>query len=311
MSGSPALGVVPTAAQRAGDFSQTGPIADPLSTGTCPGSSGKGACFPGNIIPQSRLSPQALAAQSFYPQPNLTGLNNFSSNVPAPSHWNSFILKVDQRVSSNDTLSFRYSTRVPTVYNPYANPIATNSNNTGVFGQLLMSHLDLTGLTYTHIFRPTLINELRVGFVRSGGLAYGTPVGTDYNAKFGIPGLTTDPLLIGFPEIYPSGYQQLGPGSNYPALSWVNQWPAGDTVTWVKGSHLVKAGVDILHSQTSKLFANNSRGTFFNLPAFGPASPTRIFCWAIRTALPAWSEAARPTTCSTPPTDPSSRTTGR
>jgi hypothetical protein len=84
VTGSPALGVVASLPQRQGNFSQTGPIADPLTAGSCPGSTGKGACFPGNIIPQSRLSPQALAAQAYYPLPNITGLNNLSAYAVAP-----------------------------------------------------------------------------------------------------------------------------------------------------------------------------------------------------------------------------------
>jgi hypothetical protein len=263
VQGSPTLGVVPTSAQRAGNFSQTGPISDPLSTGTCPGSTGKGACFPGDVIPESRLSPQAVAAQAFYPLPNLTGLNNMAAYTVAPNKYDTLILKFDQRISSNNTLSFRYTTTGSYAYNAYINPVAANANNTGLFGQQSNNRVSLAGLTDTHLFSPTLINEFRLAFDRNGGIAYGAPGNaTNYNAQFGIPGLTTNPLLIGFPEIYPSGYQQLGPGNNYPAESEVDSWPAGDTLTWVKGSHLIKAGMDVVHNQTEKIYANNARGTF-------------------------------------------------
>jgi hypothetical protein len=87
VQGSPALGVVATTAQRSGDFSAGAPIADPLSTGTCPRSGGIGACFPGNVIPPSRLSSAALAAQHYYPLPNASGVNNMSSYAVAPTAW--------------------------------------------------------------------------------------------------------------------------------------------------------------------------------------------------------------------------------
>jgi outer membrane receptor protein involved in Fe transport len=262
VQGAPALGVVPTLAQRAGDFSQTGSIADSLSTGTCPGSTGRGACFPGKVIPAARLSPQALAAQKFYPSPNLTGLNNMSAQAVSPASWDSMILKFDERISSGDTLSFRYTRRPSASYSPYSNPTVQNGNNTGLFGSHGNTTTTLVGLTYTRLFSPTLINELRLGFTRTAVDNLGAFQGTDYNAQFGIQGGTTDPHLIGFPLMVASGYQQLGPGTNFPMVYFVNSLPLGDTLTWVRGAHLVKAGIDVLHTQTIDAFVNNSRGTY-------------------------------------------------
>src|SRR5687768_5349353 len=62
---------VPTALMRQGNFSQvTTPIRNPLT----------GQPFPGNIIPQSQLSPTALALLKYYPEANLSGT---SSNLQA------------------------------------------------------------------------------------------------------------------------------------------------------------------------------------------------------------------------------------
>ena len=60
--------LMPTLAERAGDFSQSAvQVRDPLT----------GKLFPGGVIPSSRLSPQALALLAYYPTPNaaLTGAN--------------------------------------------------------------------------------------------------------------------------------------------------------------------------------------------------------------------------------------------
>ena len=71
-------GTVPTLAERAGDFSaltqivngkpQQTPIYDPASPGT---PANPGAPFLNNIIPASRLSPEALRLLNFYPAPNI------------------------------------------------------------------------------------------------------------------------------------------------------------------------------------------------------------------------------------------------
>ena len=262
VQGSPALGVVPTQAQKTGDFSATGAISDPLSTGNCAGSTGKGGCFPGNSIPLSRLSRQALAAQEFYPAPNLNGLNNMSSYAVSPSNWDSFILKFDERISSNDTVSFRITRKPSNGYSPFANPQTINSNNTGLFGSYALSNATLAGLIYTHLFSARLINELRLGFTRTTVTDVGALQGTDYNGLFGMSGGPTDPKMIGFPLLAPSGYQQLGPGNAYPLVYLVNSLPMGDTLTWVKSGHFVKVGIDVLHTQTVGAYANNSRGTY-------------------------------------------------
>ena len=262
VQGRPTLGVVPSVAQLAGDFSQVGPISDALTTGSCPGSIGKGSCFPGNKVPASRFAPQALAAQKFFPAPNLGGPNNMAAYTVTPVNWDSWILKFDERISDKDSVSYRYTKRYNRSYAPYPNARATGSNNTGLFGANQRNHTTLTGLNYTRLFRPELINELRVAFTRVDENDVGAFQGTDYNAQFGIPGLTTDPRLIGFPLIFISGYQQLGNGVNFPVKYDINSFQLGDTLTWVKGAHLAKFGGDIRYSQFFQPFWNNARGEF-------------------------------------------------
>ena len=63
---SAAIGTVPTALMRQGIFSEVSTqIRNPLT----------GQAFPGNVIPQSQLSPIALRLlQQYYPAPNRPGL---------------------------------------------------------------------------------------------------------------------------------------------------------------------------------------------------------------------------------------------
>ena len=261
VSGSSATGLVPTDAQRQGNFAAT-PVSDPLTTGTCPKSTGKGACFPNNVIPQSRITPTSLAVQKFMPEPNQGGLNNLSAYAVGPDNFDSFIGKIDQRITEKDTLAFRITNRQSMVSNPYVNAAAVGSNNTGLFGATAFTHVVLAGLTYTRLFSPTLINELRVAFTRNNSQNRGGFSGTDYTSMFGLPVSTTNPGLIGFPEIYVTGYQQLGPANNFPIIYYDNTWTPGDTFTWVKSNHLFKFGADLLHAQVVDPYANNSRGTY-------------------------------------------------
>jgi hypothetical protein len=65
--------LMPTAAERAGDFSQSAvAIRDPVT----------GQSFPGNAIPSNRISPQAAALLAYYPFPN--SLTRAGANYQAP-----------------------------------------------------------------------------------------------------------------------------------------------------------------------------------------------------------------------------------
>ncbi len=71
--------LMPLLAQRMGDFSQAlnplalqVPVLDPAT----------GSPFPGNVIPQSRISPQATALLKLYPLPNFTASARYNYQVP-------------------------------------------------------------------------------------------------------------------------------------------------------------------------------------------------------------------------------------
>ena len=109
---------VPTELERAGDFSQTFdnkgklvPVRDPLASGTCT-SAGQSGCFPNNRIPASRFNPVAVKMLPFFPLPNRPGqLNNYLSSAVEPDSWDSFTVKLDQKVFAQDQISFRYVPR--------------------------------------------------------------------------------------------------------------------------------------------------------------------------------------------------------
>jgi outer membrane receptor protein involved in Fe transport len=249
------LSRVPTLAERSGNFSADGVIKDPLLTGTCSAKTAT-ACFPGSIIPASRLSPIALRIQPFYPSPNIfSGLNNFRAQVKDPDQWDSVLMKIDQRLKGTDNVSYRFLDRHNRSRNPF------NGSDTGLFGNTDHTKQCLMGLNYLHIFRSDLINEARLGFTRTETHQRGYLQGYDYASYFGIPGVTTDPKLIGIPHFAITGIAALGDANNMPVDFVVNNFEYADTLTWVKGRHVVKGGFSILHTQFNQPYNNNNRGT--------------------------------------------------
>jgi outer membrane receptor protein involved in Fe transport len=244
---SPMLSVVATLAERQGNFAGLPAIKDPLATGTF---------FPNNQIPLSLQSSAALAAQAYYPLPNRSGVNNFYADPATPSASDNFVAKIDQRVTQTGNLSFRYLRNSSTSLIPY------NGGDTGMFGVSGLSHNILTGFTYTQTFSPRVVNEARVSLARTYGYYAGVHSGINYNAQFGMTGGTTDPKLIGFPCIVLSGYDQLGEKNSWPGGYTSTNYNFADTITWVKGSHLIKFGGDILRSQMFQNPDSNERGTY-------------------------------------------------
>ncbi len=97
---------VPSALQRAGDFSQTkGGIFDPDSL-----ANGVRTQFPGNQIPSSRLNPLALAAMNAMPLPTDPVAGTFvNSSEVLRQNNNNYSGRVDYTVSTKWNLFSRYS----------------------------------------------------------------------------------------------------------------------------------------------------------------------------------------------------------
>ena len=112
------------------------------------------------------------------------------------------------------------------------------------------------------MFTPAVINEARFSIARSVEQDFGQTQGTDYYKLFGMPGGPTDPNLIGFPVVNITNYAILGPVQQMPLRYWVTNYDTSDTLTWVKGAHLIKFGGEILRDNFFRVYDTNSRGTF-------------------------------------------------
>ncbi len=101
-------GTLPTADQRAGDFSAYDTlIYDPM-TGN-PDGTGR-TPFPGNVIPADRIDPTSAAIQSRIPMPNAPGLSgNYTDTGPFNMDRNNYDLKVSWNISNSMMLWGKYS----------------------------------------------------------------------------------------------------------------------------------------------------------------------------------------------------------
>jgi hypothetical protein len=266
VTGSSLLTRVPTSLERQGDFTQSldvdakpAVLVDPFSStvsGACV--SGKiGNCFPGNKIPASRFDRMAGQVMTYYPAPNRAGVNNYYALATEPDEWDSFTGKADQRIRSSDSVSVRFLKRINRNTDPFA-----GSETGSIFGDWNRQTQALAGLSYTRLFSAALINEARFGFTRTTQRKFGSAMGHNYATDWGLTGGTTDPFLVGFPRFQVTDMASLGNAKNVPILFAVNNYQWTDTFTWVKSSHLLKFGADILRSQFFMPYYNNNRGTY-------------------------------------------------
>src|SRR5258706_7285434 len=102
-------GFVPTAAERAGDFSGAALAG---CTPAIPKDPLTGQPFPGNKIPANRINPAGVAFLKLYQQPNNTpssGCNNYTAAVPAPVNWDQINARVDWSITNSTRVMVRYT----------------------------------------------------------------------------------------------------------------------------------------------------------------------------------------------------------
>jgi hypothetical protein len=254
VQGSTRLTAVPTELERAGNFTQsrdtaTGKLVsltDPLSK----------SAFPGNIIPATRLSTVSTNILPFYPLPNLPGqVNNFRAVSADTDNWRTLLGKVDHRLTDKDNLSVRYVRRVNDTGNPFG------GSDSGLFGNRTPTELSLGGVTWTRLWTPTLIHELRVGFSRQKQNAYSIHQGTNWNATLGLPS-PASPAAYGFPRITVRDLVTVGNASAQPTVFTTMNLDLGGTLTVVRGKHIWKFGGDVMQMQYYQPTMNNMRGTY-------------------------------------------------
>ena len=247
-----ATGQVFTAAQKAGDFSaQLGPqvgrdalggavaqgqIFDPFSISRLPDGTALRQAFPGNIIPASRLNPVSKALIDMVPGPNASGSPNFIRELSNPLNIDTFAGRVDWVHSVKDTVfgHFIYSDQHSLSDGLLGLPIDGG-------GFTLASNQRHLGIGWTHIFSPSVLNDLRLGYLRNHRDTRQLQPNDPLNEKYGIPFPFPGAGLGGSASIGIAGFVSLGTNSGtFP--QFVNKYEIADNFTWVRGAHNLKFG---------------------------------------------------------------------
>ncbi len=286
---------VPTMAMRSGDFSdfrnlttgQVVPIYDPWTqcgivnpgTGAYNGDCGTVPTrlqFPGNVIPQNRISPIARAFLNFpiYAEPTEAGpwkTQNFNRNAQVGGDNSQVNLRLDYNLNQNQRLLGRY-----TRFESTNLPVDVYGNGQRNGDPYSPEHFITTQvmIASTSTLNSSTVLDLRFGFLRWDYDRTPGNLGIDLVGTFGLPqtpygeiSTRSDsiPRMETIPGIAAGSNNVIGTGL---LLADDKSYEFTPTLTKLAGRHAIKVGANLMLAQ-GNYFQNNSPGgnfTFSNAP---------------------------------------------
>jgi hypothetical protein len=249
---STSFATVPTALERAGDFSQTKTaqgalykIYDPATTTQISNTGWTRTPFPDNAIPQSRFDPVTSKLASYIALPNTTPINLFTNqnnfyNVTGnglTSHQ--LMLRFDQRITSRNQMYVRYM-------DFYHHPLAAMG---GVVPWEISGRDDRYKtrnaiISDTHTLSPSMVNDLRLSLARQFFTYQSPSVGGNWPQKLGLPANFPNYMV---PKITGTTFSI---GGDFPGNFRSGITPQlADSVTKIHGRQTLKFGIELRRNQ--------------------------------------------------------------
>ncbi len=214
-----------------------------------------------NEICISDVDPAALAMAQLIPAGNVPGdpaTNNYFVTKEGFFHRDDIDGRVDYVPNSNSTIFGRYSFSRsyifdPPVFGPAPTGADGNASNGGQLGNAF-SRVQVVGLGGTYTFSPNVLLDMNAGYTRQRIDAESQDIGNDFGLDtLKIPGTNGSQFLQGGEPAFQfaSGtFSPLGnPNTGNPFLFRDNQYSASANLTWNKGRHSIRFGIEYDHTQ--------------------------------------------------------------
>lgn len=241
-------GLVPTAAERSGDFSQAvnadGQPVQLYNPAT-------GQPYPNNQIP---ISPRGQALLNLYPLPNFAGNSQYNYQIPliTDTHEDALISNASKTIGNRNQLTGTFSTT------------STRESNTNLFGFVDATNgLGMsTKINWAHTINAHLRMNLGYQFSRKSNRI--TPYWENrenISGQAGITGNNQDATNWGPPTLaFTGALASLTDAQSSFIRNATNGVSLG--VNWNHRSHNIKGGFDFRRQQFNYLSQANPRGTF-------------------------------------------------
>jgi hypothetical protein len=250
-------------------------IYDPLTTRVNPNGGFIRDQFPNNIIPPSRIHPISRNVMSYWADPNRAGegfsqVNNYFRSGKNVNNADTWFTRVDHMITSNHRIFGRFGGSQNEEFSAGliepafpATTIASRPTRTAA-------------IVLTSTFSPNLLGEFRISYTRLQDNTFPVSEGFDLT-ELGFPqSLSNAVTYKQFPQILVQQYATGtglavatfgadeitglgGVGKNLlPQDSWHGQYH----VTWIRGRHRFKMGVDLQRLKMAAFNSRNSAGQF-------------------------------------------------
>lgn len=246
-----------------GQFVRAGQIFDPATTRSnpCFGAAGTGTYgtlpfirdpYAGNLIPTVDAAAARLIA--LYPSPNQAGGarnatsgvvgNNFARTPTLTDDANRWTTRIDYRINDKNDIFGRYAWGQRNRFVPGFFGGLADGTDTSAWGLTdVTTHALSAGWNY--VITSTIANQFRFGFNYANADSVQEPFAEGNSSSY-VPGLP-DVGQGGIPAIVITGYSpRLGSPDFLPKFQKSKQFQFTNTTSWVRGSHTIKFGPDVM-----------------------------------------------------------------
>jgi len=192
------------------------------------------------------------------PQQAVTGVN-YAVSIPARYTDDQYISNADYQIAQNNRLVFKSIISAQPAFQPL--PAA----NVPGFGTTQDFKSRILNVTDTHVFSPSLVNEARMGLSRLVGLVVPEtqiPLSAAGMRRFNAADFQD------LPQITVTGAFSIGYSVNADQGVNQNTFHLVDTLSWTRGSHQIRGGMEARRYQDNYFSNNRMRGTL-TLQSFG------------------------------------------
>lgn len=191
------------------------------------------------------------------------GTGTFIASPTQVTNEDYFMTRVDHQLTEKTRIFFRYS------FDKDANVIP-NFGGSAVANEQDASRRQYSTIQATTILRPTLINAFRIAYNRTYQNfddVVSNPAADNLNF---VPGQHFGTISFGSQGLSPSPLNFLGVDNGAPRIYAYNMFQEGDDITYIRGKHSIKFGVDAKRYQDNEVTSSNTRGdyTFADIPGF-------------------------------------------
>jgi hypothetical protein len=188
--------------------------------------------------------------------------------IPATAHSTNYIVKIDQVLGSKDHLSGSWVRQ----YDPSFSP-NTPANVPWFNGSTVTEYHMNAGLDWVHTFTSNFLFDVHASYQRYWDADGPTQANLDYDpTQLGIPASQLGPLKKGFPIVNINMQQQgFATGNGYNDFITMSRdfynfpsdtYSLSPKVTWIRGKHNIRSGIDIRDSHSSNPLQGNNTIAF-------------------------------------------------